>query len=92
MSGFSRDRNIKIPKKGEKKSSSTRTDYLPTRPAEGRVKSRRKLLDHKITSNAEITTLAKITKDAGIAIAPSQGNKNQDRKDQPPSMKKFGQE
>mgnify|MGYP001158510452 CR=1 FL=1 len=37
MSGFSRDRNIKIPKKGEKKSSSTRTDFLPSRPAEGRV-------------------------------------------------------
>ena len=37
MSGFSRDRNIKIPKKGEKKSPSKRTDFLPSRPAEGRA-------------------------------------------------------
>ena len=36
MSGFSRDRNVKIPKKTDKKSNSKPSQYLPTRPAEGR--------------------------------------------------------
>jgi predicted nucleic acid-binding OB-fold protein len=36
MSGFSRDRNVKIPKKTEKKSTPKPSQYLPTRPAEGR--------------------------------------------------------
>ena len=36
MSGFSRDRNAKIPKKTEKKGTSKPSQYLPTRPAEGR--------------------------------------------------------
>ena len=37
MSGFSRDRNIKVPKKMEKKSVVPQSNYLPSRPAEGRV-------------------------------------------------------
>ena len=37
LSGFSRDRNIKVPKKAEKKSSVAPSNYLPSRPAEGRV-------------------------------------------------------
>ena len=37
MSGFSRDRNIKVPKRAEKKSSVAPSNYLPSRPAEGRV-------------------------------------------------------
>ena len=36
MSGFSRDRNVKIPKKSDKKSNAKPSQYLPTRPAEGR--------------------------------------------------------
>ena len=37
LSGFSRDRNIKVPKKTDKKSSAAPSNYLPSRPAEGRV-------------------------------------------------------
>ena len=37
MSGFSRDRNIKIPKKPAKKTTSSTPQYLPSRPAEGRA-------------------------------------------------------
>tara|TARA_B100001250_G_scaffold413470_1_gene447737 strand:- start:408 stop:1196 length:789 start_codon:yes stop_codon:yes gene_type:complete len=37
MSGFSRDRNIKVPKKTGKKTTQTPSAYLPSRPAEGRV-------------------------------------------------------
>ena len=37
MSGFSRDRNIKVPKKMEKKTVVPQSNYLPSRPAEGRV-------------------------------------------------------
>ena len=37
LSGFSRDRNIKVPKKTEKKPSTAPSNYLPSRPAEGRV-------------------------------------------------------
>ena len=37
MSGFSRDRNIKVPKKAEKKANSSSTQFLPSRPAEGRT-------------------------------------------------------
>ncbi|DAC25887.1 MAG TPA: DUF655 domain-containing protein [Candidatus Poseidoniales archaeon] len=36
MSGFSRDRNVKIPKRTEKKNTPNPSQYLPTRPAEGR--------------------------------------------------------
>lgn len=37
MSGFSRDRNIKVPKKTDKKPTSHQSNYLPSRPAEGRA-------------------------------------------------------
>ncbi|DAC30601.1 MAG TPA: hypothetical protein D7H81_02640, partial [Candidatus Poseidoniales archaeon] len=37
MSGFNRDRNIKVPKKTEKKPAITPSNYLPSRPAEGRI-------------------------------------------------------
>lgn len=37
VSGFSRDRNIKVPKKSEKKPAIASTNYLPSRPAEGRA-------------------------------------------------------
>ena len=37
VSGFSRDRNIKVPKKVEKKSNVEPSNYIPSRPAEGRV-------------------------------------------------------
>ncbi|MAK20229.1 MAG: hypothetical protein CMA05_02840 [Euryarchaeota archaeon] len=36
MSGFSRDRNVKIPKRNDKKSNAKPSQYLPKRPAEGR--------------------------------------------------------
>ena len=35
MSGFRRDRNIKIPTRGKKTQPSS-TNYMPSRPAEGR--------------------------------------------------------
>ena len=37
MSGFNRDRNIKIPKKVDKKPTTSSSNYLPSRPAEGRA-------------------------------------------------------
>ena len=43
MSGFSRDRNIKIPKKMEKKPAVSQSNYLPSRPAEGRVEVPKKV-------------------------------------------------
>jgi len=43
MSGFSRDRNIKVPKKMEKKSVVSQSNYLPSRPAEGRVEVPKKV-------------------------------------------------
>lgn len=50
MSGFSRDRNVKIPKKSDKKSSAKPSQYLPTRPAEGR-KDVVKKVEHKPRTN-----------------------------------------
>ena len=92
MSGFSRDRNIKIPKKGEKKSPSKRTDFLPSRPAEGRAEIPKKTAKPQNNQQRRSNNLAKITKGAEITIAIVQGNKSQDRKDLPHSMMKFGQE
>lgn len=43
MSGFSRDRNIKVPKKMEKKEVVSQSNYLPSRPAEGRVEVPKKV-------------------------------------------------
>ena len=43
MSGFSRDRNIKVPKKAEKNSAVSQSNYLPSRPAEGRVEVPKKV-------------------------------------------------
>ena len=43
MSGFSRDRNIKVPKKMEKKEVVSKSNYLPSRPAEGRVEVPKKV-------------------------------------------------
>ena len=43
MSGFNRDRNIKIPKKIDKKPSTSPSNYLPSRPAEGRVEVPKKV-------------------------------------------------
>ena len=43
MSGFSRDRNIKITKKVEKNPPVSRSNYLPSRPAEGRVEVPKKV-------------------------------------------------
>ena len=37
VSGFSRDRNIKVPKKTEKKPVVAPSSYIPSRPAEGRA-------------------------------------------------------
>jgi len=37
LSGFSRDRNIKVPKKIDKKPNVEPSNYIPSRPAEGRV-------------------------------------------------------
>ena len=44
MSGFSRDRNIKIPKKVDKKPTTNPTNYAPSRPAEGRVEVPKKVV------------------------------------------------
>ena len=43
MSGFNRDRNIKIPKKLDKKPATSTSNYLPSRPAEGRVEVPKKV-------------------------------------------------
>ena len=43
MSGFNRDRNIKIPKKVDKKPATSSSNYLPSRPAEGRVEIPKKV-------------------------------------------------
>jgi predicted nucleic acid-binding OB-fold protein len=43
MSGFSRDRNIKVPKKAEKNPPVSQSNYLPSRPAEGRVEVPKKV-------------------------------------------------
>jgi len=43
MSGFNRDRNIKIPKKVDKKPTASPSNYLPSRPAEGRVEVPKKV-------------------------------------------------
>jgi|TARA_B100001540_G_scaffold138445_2_gene123120 predicted nucleic acid-binding OB-fold protein len=43
MSGFSRDRNIKVPKKVEKNPPVSQSNYLPSRPAEGRVEVPKKV-------------------------------------------------
>ena len=43
MSGFNRDRNIKIPKKVDKKPATSSSNYLPSRPAEGRVEVPKKV-------------------------------------------------
>ena len=50
MSGFSRDRNVKIPKKSDKKSNAKPSQYLPTRPAEGRKEVVKKV-EHKPRTN-----------------------------------------
>ncbi|DAC52939.1 MAG TPA: DUF655 domain-containing protein [Candidatus Poseidoniaceae archaeon] len=43
MSGFSRDRKIKVPKKMEKTPAVSQSNYLPSRPAEGRVEVPKKV-------------------------------------------------
>ncbi|MEC7589275.1 MAG: DUF655 domain-containing protein, partial [Candidatus Thermoplasmatota archaeon] len=43
MSGFSRDRNIKIPKKVDKKPNTNPSNYAPSRPAEGRAEVPKKI-------------------------------------------------
>lgn len=43
MSGFSRDRNIKVPKKMKKNPAVSQSNYLPSRPAEGRVEVPKKV-------------------------------------------------
>ena len=43
MSGFSRDRNIKVPKRMEKNPTVSQSNYLPSRPAEGRVEVPKKV-------------------------------------------------
>ena len=43
MSGFSRDRNIKVPKKNGEKEVVSQSNYLPSRPAEGRVEVPKKV-------------------------------------------------
>ena len=43
MSGFSRDRKIKVPKRMEKNPAVSQSNYLPSRPAEGRVEVPKKV-------------------------------------------------
>ena len=78
MSGFSRDRNIKVPKKAEKKPAIAPSSYLPSRPAEGRTAVPKKIAQPpKSRSNNKQNSRRGSNQRSGKGRNSNQGRKQQ---------------